>query len=153
MPGANGLKDIYDCYDKENQTDAHAQSKKLDPLSHIPPTHTSDHGPIKHQASENNRKLGNNHPTVKPVALMRYLIQLVTPAGSRVLDPFMGSGSTGMAARELGHTFVGIDLDPAYVSIAERRILGWCQTEITTLNKNHRVEPTTHADLFDDLFE
>jgi DNA modification methylase len=97
--------------------------------------------------------VGNNHPTVKPVALMRYLIQLVTPANSRVLDPFMGSGSTGMAARELGHTFVGIDLDPAYVSIAERRILGWCQTEITTLNKDHRVEPTTHADLFDDLFE
>jgi hypothetical protein len=45
--------------------------------THIPPTHTKDHGAIKHTASENNRKLGNNHPTVKPVALMRYLIELV----------------------------------------------------------------------------
>jgi DNA modification methylase len=94
--------------------------------SDIPPTHTSDHGPIKHQASENNRKLGNNHPTVKPVSLMRYLIQLVTPAGSQVLDPFMGSGSTGMAAVELGHRFVGIDLDANYVAIADKRIQGWC---------------------------
>ena len=68
---------------------------------------------------------GNNHPTVKPVALMRYLIQLVTPPNSTVLDPFCGSGSTGMAARELGHAFVGCDLDPNYVTIANARIQGW----------------------------
>jgi site-specific DNA-methyltransferase (adenine-specific) len=77
---------------------------------------------------ETNNKIvnvGNNHPTVKPVALMRYLIKLVTPPNSTVLDPFTGSGSTGMAAVELGHTFIGCELDPAYVEIAKKRIEAW----------------------------
>lgn len=74
---------------------------------------------------EKNALGGNNHPTVKPVALMRYLIKLVTPPCSTVLDPFCGSGSTGMAARELGHTFIGCELDPAYVEIALTRIEAW----------------------------
>jgi site-specific DNA-methyltransferase (adenine-specific) len=56
---------------------------------------------------------------------MRYLIKLVTPPNSTVLDPFCGSGSTGMAAVELGHEFVGCELDPNYVSIAETRIRAW----------------------------
>jgi len=68
---------------------------------------------------------GNNHPTVKPVALMRYLIQLVTPANSHIVDPFTGSGTTGMAATELGHRFTGIEQDPHYVTIANKRIEGW----------------------------
>ena len=68
---------------------------------------------------------GNNHPTVKPVELMKYLIKLTTPPNSRVLDPFTGSGSTGMAAVELGHEFHGMDLDPNYVKIAETRIEAW----------------------------
>ena len=255
MPGANGLKDIYDCYDKENQTDAHAQSKKFnpltdsapkgsrrcstdsherwhqgmehkkgdkaDPLAHIPtnpsgmydvdgtgvmynpnkkdslahlPTQSSmlaavggyfideagnrtdqqskniwtpetgmvyAHGLSKIYAAwcQNNNKtsaVGNNHPTVKPVALMRYLIQLVTPAGSRVLDPFMGSGSTGMAAVELGHRFVGIDLDANYVSIANRRILGWCAKnpiESKTKTESPMVAVTKPDSAFDRLFE
>jgi len=107
-----------------------------------------------HQRSNTN--VGNNHPTVKPVALMRYLIQLVTPANSRVLDPFMGSGSTGMAALELGHQFVGIDLDANYVSIADRRILGWCaknpiETKIKT--ESPMVAVTKPHSAFDRLFE
>ena len=69
--------------------------------------------------------MGNNHPTVKPVELMKYLIQLITPAGGRVLDPFAGSGSTGMAAVALGHTFIGCELDAAYVAIANQRIQAW----------------------------
>jgi hypothetical protein len=69
--------------------------------------------------------LGNNHPTVKPVALMRYLIQLVTPKGGRVLDPFTGSGSTGMAAVEADMCFTGCELDPNYVAIANKRIQAW----------------------------
>lgn len=73
---------------------------------------------------------GNNHPTVKPVELMKYLIKLVTPGGGTVLDPFNGSGSTGLAATELGFNYVGIDLDPAYVDISERRIAAWNQAEI-----------------------
>jgi len=76
-------------------------------------------------AMHNSPNVGNNHPTVKPVALMRYLIQLVTPPNSTVLDPFNGSGSTGMAAVELGHEFIGCELDPAYVAIAEKRIRAW----------------------------
>ena len=68
---------------------------------------------------------GNNHPTVKPVELMHYLVKLVTPPNSVVLDPFCGSGSTGMAAVELGHEFIGCELDENYVRIAETRILAW----------------------------
>lgn len=64
----------------------------------------------------------NHHPTVKPTDLMRYLCRLVTPAGGLVLDPFMGSGSTGKAAVLEGFQFVGIDNDPAYAAIAEARI-------------------------------
>ncbi|WP_279209082.1 DNA-methyltransferase [Stenotrophomonas indicatrix] len=65
---------------------------------------------------------GNHHPTVKPTDLMRYLCRLVTPAGGLVLDPFMGSGSTGKAAVLEGFQFVGIDEDPTYAAIAEARI-------------------------------
>lgn len=64
----------------------------------------------------------NTHTTVKPTDLMRYLCRLVTPLGGTVLDPFMGSGSTGKAAVLEGFNFVGIDLDPAYVEIAKARI-------------------------------
>lgn len=64
----------------------------------------------------------NNHPTVKPTDLMRYLCRLVTPAGGLVLDPFMGSGSTGKAAVLEGFQFIGIELDSDYAAIAEARI-------------------------------
>jgi site-specific DNA-methyltransferase (adenine-specific) len=64
----------------------------------------------------------NDHPTVKPVDLMRWLCRLVTPPNGLVLDPFMGSGSTGMAALDEGFQFVGIDMDEHYIEIARRRI-------------------------------
>ena len=64
----------------------------------------------------------NMHPCVKPVALMRQLVRLVTPPGGIVLDPFVGSGSTGMAARLEGARFVGIDLSEEYLAIAHARI-------------------------------
>ena len=85
------------------------------------------------QQQRSNKNVGNNHPTVKPVALMRYLINLVTPKHSVILDPFTGSGSTGMAAVELGHTFVGCELDPNYVTIANKRIEGWINPQQGTL--------------------
>lgn len=66
----------------------------------------------------------NPHPTVKPIALMRWLVRLVTPPGGLVVDPFCGSGSTLIAAREEGHTFVGIDLSPEYCRIAQARVEG-----------------------------
>jgi site-specific DNA-methyltransferase (adenine-specific) len=64
----------------------------------------------------------NHHPTVKPTELMRHLVRLVTPPGGLVLDPFMGSGSTGKAAILEGARFAGCDLDPAYLEIAAARI-------------------------------
>ncbi|RAS34066.1 MULTISPECIES: DNA-methyltransferase [unclassified Pseudomonas] len=65
---------------------------------------------------------GNHHPTVKPTDLMAYLLRLVTPIGGIVLDPFMGSGSTGKAAMREGFQFIGCELDPGYLAIAKARI-------------------------------
>jgi site-specific DNA-methyltransferase (adenine-specific) len=65
---------------------------------------------------------GNFHPTVKPVELMRWLVKLVTPIKGIVLDPFMGSGTTGMACRYELRRFIGIEREPEYLAIAERRI-------------------------------
>ena len=64
----------------------------------------------------------NNHPTVKPTDLMRYLCRLVTPPGGVVLDPFMGSGSTGKAAMLEGFRFIGIEREAKYLAIAKARI-------------------------------
>ena len=64
----------------------------------------------------------NNHPTVKPTSLMQYLCRLITPPGGTILDPFMGSGSTGKAAAKEGFSFIGIERDPSYFSIAQARI-------------------------------
>ena len=64
----------------------------------------------------------NIHPTVKPVELMKYLCRLVTPKGGTVLDPFMGSGSTGMAAKDEGFDFIGIEKEKEYFEISEQRI-------------------------------
>jgi site-specific DNA-methyltransferase (adenine-specific) len=64
----------------------------------------------------------NHHPTVKPVALMEWLARLVTPPGGFVLDPFTGSGTTGVACARLGLGFVGIEREPEYMAIAKARI-------------------------------
>jgi site-specific DNA-methyltransferase (adenine-specific) len=67
-------------------------------------------------------KIKNNHPTVKPTDLMRYLINLVTPPNGTILDPFMGSGSTGKAAVRCGLNFIGIEKEQEYMDIASARI-------------------------------
>jgi DNA modification methylase len=74
------------------------------------------------KASKKDREDGNVHPTVKPTDLMRYLVRLVTPPDGTVLDPFMGSGSTGKAAILEGFSFVGIELEQAYVDISVNRL-------------------------------
>lgn len=74
------------------------------------------------KASKSDRGAENSHPTVKPTDLMRYLCRLVTPAGGLVLDPFMGSGSTGKAAILEGFRFVGCELSTEYIEIARARI-------------------------------
>ena len=66
---------------------------------------------------------GSTHPTMKPTDLMAYLCRLVTPPEGIVLDPFMGSGSTGKAAMREGFSFIGIERDPDYYDIAERRVV------------------------------
>jgi DNA modification methylase len=67
----------------------------------------------------------NTHPTVKPIALMGYLIKMVTPPGGVVLDPFLGSGSTACAAVATGFDWLGIEQSPEYADIAEARIAHW----------------------------
>ena len=94
---------------------------------------------LKHKILEHNKTLGqqhqvqgavgNNHPTVKPIELMKYLIKLITPPGGIVLDPFNGSGSTGCAAVELGFEYIGCELDPVYVEIAKKRIEAWANKD------------------------
>ena len=66
----------------------------------------------------------NVHPTVKPTDLMRHLVRLVTPQGGTVLDPFLGSGTTALAAEMEGFAWVGIEREAEYVAIAEARLNG-----------------------------
>lgn len=79
------------------------------------------------KASKRERNAGlegitNAHPTVKPIKLTEYLVKLITPPNGVVLDPFMGSGSTGLACKNLGVDFIGIELNKEYFEIAEKRI-------------------------------
>jgi len=79
----------------------------------------------------NGQDRNNTHPTVKPVELMRYLCRLVTPKGGTVLDPFMGSGSTGLAAKTEGMEFIGIEREQEYFDIATDRInKTWVQPDL-----------------------
>lgn len=77
---------------------------------------------IENAYQRNNSKAHNHHPTVKPTSLMRYLCKLITPPNGTILDPFMGSGSTGKAAMLEGFNFIGIEREQEYVEIAEARI-------------------------------
>ena len=74
------------------------------------------------KATGDERGAGNTHPTVKPVALMRWLVRMVTPPGGLVLDPFCGSGSTLVAASLEGFSAVGVEREPEYAAIARGRI-------------------------------
>ena len=74
------------------------------------------------QHTEHVVKAWNHHPTVKPIAVMQWLVRLVTPTEGVVLDPFMGSGTTGIACVREGRSFVGIEREPEYHAIAEARI-------------------------------
>jgi site-specific DNA-methyltransferase (adenine-specific) len=80
---------------------------------------------FQERRTQRSTEVGNNHPTVKPIELMKYLIKLITPPGGIVLDPFNGSGSTGCAAVALGYEYIGCELDPNYVEITQRRIEAW----------------------------
>ena len=85
---------------------------------------------VEGHVSERGNRVGhykersNHHPTVKPLDLMRHLVRLVTPTGGLVLDPFLGSGTTALAAEMEGFRWVGIEKEPEYVAIAEARLNG-----------------------------
>lgn len=83
----------------------------------------SEKGLITNNRNPKNRKPAKNiHPTVKPIALMEYLITMFTKKEQTVLDPFMGSGTTGIAAKNLNRNFIGIELNEEYFEIAKKRI-------------------------------
>jgi len=81
-------------------------------------------------------KGGNHHPTLKPIELMKYLVKLVSKEGQTILDPFTGSGSTGIAVELLNRNFIGVELDPDYCEIAEKRISAWKEKENKTLDEH-----------------
>lgn len=87
----------------------------------------------------------NDHPTVKPTSLMQYLCRLITPPNGTILDPFMGSGSTGKAAMHEGFNFIGMELDEHYCDIAKARIEFAINSKEKTENKPTKI--------FNDLFE
>jgi DNA modification methylase len=96
--------------------------KRTTPKNHTPNTGSAARFFYCAKASKRDRDEGNAHPTVKPTDLMRYLCRLVTPPGGIVLDPFMGSGSTGKAAMLEGLQFIGIEREGKYFEIAKARI-------------------------------
>lgn len=83
------------------------------------------------KASPSERGKGNDHPTVKPLALMQWLVRLVCRRGGLVLDPFCGSGSTGVACMREGMRFVGIEMDGQYAEIADKRIAAEASSQMT----------------------
>ena len=89
----------------------------------------------------------NIHPTVKPIKLMKYLCRLITPKGGTVLDPFMGSGSTGKAAVRGGFDFVGIEMEKEYMEIATARIQ-YEQDNPYNEEKGERVEINKNSNKF-----
>jgi site-specific DNA-methyltransferase (adenine-specific) len=102
----------------------------------------------------------NVHPTVKPIDLMRYLVRLVTPPGGTVLDPFTGSGTTGIAAGLEGFDFIGIEREAEYREIAEARLNWWGDQAGETdeilrraglaEKKEREAKESGHSSLFDE---
>lgn len=94
----------------------------------------------------------NTHPTVKPTELMQYLVRLVSPKGATILDPFMGSGSTGKACmienteRNADYKFIGIEMTEEYLPIADARIRYWVDREIEEEVKED-IKPTSKEDV------
>jgi len=83
---------------------------------------TEDQSLLTGSGNVRNNLIRNNHPTVKPLRLLEYLVKLITPPGGLVLDPFCGSGTTCLACKKLGFNFIGIEKEAEYVEIARARI-------------------------------
>jgi len=85
----------------------------------------------------------NFHPTVKPIKLMQYLVKMITPPNGIVLDPFCGSGTTGLACKLDGFRFVGMEQDPEYSKIAESRINNYKEEKVIKSKPKENKEPIT----------
>ncbi len=90
----------------------------------LPKSSRSDREPVITPDGHDRTKRFSTHPTVKPVDLMRHLVRLVTPTGGTVLDPFLGSGTSALAAEMEGFAWIGIEREAEYVAIAEARLNG-----------------------------
>lgn len=114
--GGDKTRGIYGSFKSNTGPDYEANSGSASRFYYVP----------KASRSERSAQgwIDNKHPTVKPVDLMAYLIKLVTPTGGVVLDPFMGSGSTLVAARRSGYQFVGIEQDEESYETARKRVFG-----------------------------
>jgi DNA modification methylase len=113
---------------KASKRDRNEGLEELEAVRHA--DRVVDDGPGgENPRNRTNQAKQNFHPTVKPTALMRYLIKLVTPPGGTVLDPFTGSGSTGKAALLDGFQFVGVELTEEYLPIIEGR-LRWASEQV-----------------------
>ena len=128
-------------------------------LDHIPDPQIK-HGETLRKVENKDKSgalVGNTHMTVKPTSLMQYLCRLVTPPNGTVLDPFMGSGSTGKAAMLEGFKFIGIEREVNYFEIAKARIEYARDNKETLLNptdkKKTKTKPTKPAPTIPDLFE
>ena len=115
----------------------------------------SDREDVSKAGANNPRNRGgierkNIHPTVKPVDLMKYLTRLVTPPEGLVLDPFMGSGTTGIAANLEGFSFIGIEMDEEYLEISRARIAHSGDYEITEDLTMKRIKQPTLFDFLGD---
>lgn len=102
--------------------------------------------PIDNAFQRGETPRANIHPTVKPVKLMQYLVRLVTPKGGTVLDPFNGSGTTGIACKLEGFDYIGIELDPEYCKISEARIEAW-EEDISEKVSKPKPSARKHEDI------
>lgn len=107
-------------------------------------SNTYERPEIKGPLTSRTEKLIGNHPTQKPIYVMRWLIERLSNEGDIILDPFMGSGSTGLACIETNRKFVGIELDTFYFNLANQRILAKLQNkkeknEASPLGTNNKI--------------
>jgi len=107
---------------KASRSEREAGLEEFEPARRTDAETRDDASPGSNNPRLRTNQRRNDHPTVKPVDVMRWLCRLVTPPGGVVLDPFNGSGTTGMAALDEGFRYIGIEQEPRYIEIARQRI-------------------------------
>jgi len=115
---------------KPSQRERHAGCEHLKPQKKLDTPDDDDGDEPEPHFDDRNLHKGNIHPTVKAKEIMKRLLADVPKGDGPVLDPFMGSGSTALACLETGHDFIGIELDPDYLEIADARVRHWDRARI-----------------------